>query len=362
MIPIAVPLIGDEELHAIEIVLRSGMLASGEFVSKFEMEFADYCNTDHAIAVNSGTAALHAALLSLDIGAGDEIIVPDFTFIASATSVSMCAARPVFADVDPATFTIDPESVLEAITPRTRAVIGVHLFGQPFEVSTLQQICEEHGLALIEDCAQAHGASYRGVRVGGFGDLGCFSFYPTKNMTTGEGGMITTDDSIAAERIRRIINHGQREKYFHTELGYNYRMTNISAAIGRVQLGKLDYMNRKRQQNAAIYNQNLKINGILPPVCREEGTHVYHQYVITIGEEFPMTRDVFITFLREKGIGTAVHYPIPVSSQPLYRDRTGGSPCPVSKSLARSVLSLPVHPGLGKEECLYICKTINEVK
>jgi perosamine synthetase len=361
VIPVARPAVGEEEIAAVAAVMRSGMLAQGEEVTAFEEEFAAYCGTAYAVGVNSGTAALHAALLALDVGPGDEVIVPSFTFIATATSVSICGATPVMADVEEGTYTIDPDAVRAAITPRTKAVIGVHLYGQPFALDPIREICEDAGLLLLEDCAQAHGAACRGKRVGGFGAAGCFSFYPTKNMTAGEGGMVTTDDAALAARIRRIINHGQSEKYLHTELGFNLRMTNIGAAIGRVQLAKLDAMNQKRQENAACLTAHLRAPGIATPVTREGATHVYHQYVVEVDEAFPLSRDELMAHLREQGIGSAVHYPIPVHRQPLYAEAAAGARCPVSDRLAARVLSLPVHPGVGAAECRHICETINEV-
>jgi len=374
MIPVGKPIIGDEEIAAVNEVMRSGMLAQGAVVTQFENEFAEFCGTKEAVGINSGTAALHAALLALGIADGDEVIVPSFTFIATATAVSMCGARPVMVDVDPKTYTINPDEVAKQISSKTKAVIGVHLFGQPFDVAPVKEICEDNGLFLIEDCAQAHGSVYKGKKVGGFGDAGCFSFYPTKNMTTGEGGMVTTDDLRLAEKVRRVINHGQSEKYLHTELGFNLRMSNLNAAIGRVQLSRLDGFNKKRQENAAFYNDNLNCTGISTPFCRDDSVHVYHQYVVELGDEFKMDRESFMNFLREKGIGSAVHYPIPVHMQPLYNpdfnkadNKTDNKAyyhkvdCPVSEELSKKVLSLPVHPGVGISECEYICETINRI-
>ncbi|MDG6258122.1 MAG: DegT/DnrJ/EryC1/StrS family aminotransferase [Methanomicrobiaceae archaeon] len=362
MIPIANPWIDSEEVCEVQRVLESGMLAQGAVVTQFERDFADYCGVEHAIATNSGTAALHAALLAAGIGAGDEVIVPSFTFFATASAVSMCGARPVFADIDADTFNISPDAIADRITPRTKAVIGVHLFGQPFDIAPVQELCADHDLVLIEDCAQAHGARYKGRKVGGFGKIGCFSFYPTKNMTTGEGGMITTDDAGIAERARRLVNHGQSEKYLHTELGYNYRMTNISAAIGSVQLRKLDRMNDLRRRHARHFSQTISRTDLRLPWCDPQAFHVYHQFVLTVTDEFPMSRDDFGTRLQIKGIGTAVHYPIPVHQQPLYRTAGDGPCCPVAETCAQRVLSIPVHPQITDTDCEYISRTINEVQ
>ena len=241
------------------------MLAAGEKVRELETKFADYCGTTHAVAMNNGTAALHAALLAADIGHGDEVIVPSFSFIATASAVLMCGAKPIFCDVNEQTFNIDTAQLEERVTPRTRAVIGVHLYGQPFDVEGVQKVCELHNLKLIEDAAQAHGALYNGGKVGSFGHFGCFSFYSTKNMITGEGGMVTTSEKAYAERLRLIINHGQSEKYVHTRLGYNYRMTDMAAALGIVQLKKLEKFNMRRRKNAEFYNANLSVKGLITP-------------------------------------------------------------------------------------------------
>lgn len=360
MISTASPWITGQEIKAVESVMRTGMLANGDIVQDFEREFAEYCATKHAIATNNGTSALHASLLALGIGAGDEVIVPDFTFIATATAVSMCGARPVFADVDLETYTIDPQCILEAITPKTRALIGVHLFGHPFDLDAVGEICDSNHIYLIEDCAQAHGAKYNGKRVGGSGISSCFSFYPTKNMTTGEGGMITTNDSELAAHLRRIINHGQTSKYLHTELGYNYRMTNIQGAIGKVQLQYLEEMNSTRKSNAQYLSDHLKMEGLSTPSCSSYANHVYHQYVVRLGEDFPMQRDDLIAFFRDKNIGTAIHYPLPIHSQPLYRMISDSCNNPISDELSQTVLSLPVHPKVSREDCGHICSAFRE--
>ena len=358
-IPIAQPRADAEEIDAVTRVLRSGMFAQGPVVAEFENEFARYCGVKHAIAVNSGTAALHAALASAGIGPGDEVIVPTFSFIATASCISMCGARPVFADVDPAYFSLDPEETRKLFTRSTKAVIGVHLFGQPFDIDPIQELCSDHDAVLIEDAAQAHGSVYKGKKVGGCGDAGCFSFYPTKNMTTGEGGMVTTDDDEYAGKIRRFINHGQSEKYLHTSIGYNYRMTDISGAIGLAQLGKLDGFNKRRIHNADYYNQHLKKTGILLPAQRKDCTHVFHQYVVRVTKDSSLSREQLMAALKEKGIGTAVHYPIPIHCQPVYKPISGKTHCPIAEELAGQVMSLPVHPQVSDEQLHYVCETLN---
>ncbi len=361
-IPVARPVIGQDEISAVTAVLESGMLAAGERVSEFERNFADYCGTTHAVAINNGTAALHAALLAADIGHGDEVIVPSFSFIATATAVSMTGAKPIFVDVDEQTFGIDPAKVQENVSPKTKAVIGVHLFGQPFDIQGIKQVCESHNLILIEDAAQAQGAMFNGEKTGGFGQFGCFSFYATKNMTTGEGGMVTTSEKAFADRLRLLINHGQSEKYLHTRLGYNYRMTDIAAAIGLVQLKKLEKFNTRRRKNAEYYDSHISVKGLVTPVVAPGMHHVYHQYVIRLTDEFPMKRADFLEYLKAKGIGTAVHYPIPIHRQPLYANALEPDTCPVSTSLASSVMSIPVHPLLDQKELTYISDAINRVK
>ncbi|RPJ53829.1 MAG: DegT/DnrJ/EryC1/StrS family aminotransferase, partial [Methanobacteriota archaeon] len=283
------------------------------------------------------------------------------TFFATASSVSMCGATPVFADVDPRTFNIDPESASECISKKTKAIVGVHLFGQPFDVPALQEICTDHRLVLIEDAAQAHGATYKGRKVGGFGFAGCFSFYATKNMLTGEGGMITTDDRTAAERMRLFINHGQSQKYLHTVLGYNFRLTDMGSAIGLVQLRRLDEMNARRVHNAAYFDRHIRMPDCALPYRMPDATHVYHQYVLTLGDAFPLSRADLGAALKEKGIGTAVHYPIPLSRQPLYEASGAKDRCPVASRLSERVLSLPVHPQVSDAELSYMCTVLSEV-
>jgi len=360
-IPVARPAIGQDEITAVTAVLESGMLASGERVTEFEKKFADYCGTTHAVAINNGTAALHAALLAAGIGPGDEVIVPSFTFFATASAVSMTGAKPVFVDVNEKTFCIDPAQVENHITQKTKAVIGVHLFGQPFDIQGIKQVCESHNLTLIEDAAQAQGAMWNNEKAGAMGHMGCFSFYATKNMTTGEGGMVTTSDKALNERLRLLINHGQSEKYLHTRIGYNYRLTDVAAAIGIVQLKKLEKFNMRRRKNAEYFDTHISVKGLITPVVAPGMHHVYHQYVVRLTDEFPMKRADFMEYLKVKGIGTAVHYPIPIHHQPVYALANEADSCPVSTSLAASVLSIPVHPLLDQKELAYICDAINRV-
>lgn len=360
-IPVARPSVGREEIAAVTAVLESGMLAAGSRVAEFEQRFSEYCGAPFGVAVNNGTAALHAALLAAGIGPGDEVIVPAFTFYATASSVLMCGATPVFADVDERTFNIVPEEIGKKITPRTKAVIGVHLFGLPFDVPAVQEICRRHNLVLIEDAAQAHGALLNGKKAGSFGDLACFSFYATKNMITGEGGMVTTADKRLNDRLRLVINHGQSEKYLHTCLGYNYRMTDIAAAIGLVQLQRVEGFNEQRRKNAAYFGRHLTAKGLVLPAEVHGTRPVFHQYVLKVTDGFPMGRAEFMDYLKSHGIGSAIHYPVPLHRQPVFGLKNDPDPCPVSTRLAGEVLSLPVYPSLGEDQLAYICETINRV-
>ena len=358
-ISIAKPIIGEEEVEAVGDVLRSGMLTQGETVKRFEEEFSKYLNVRNSIAVSNGTIALDLALKALGLGPDDEVISPAFTFIATANCILYQGAKPVFADVDAKTFTIDPDDLLEKITPRTRAVIGVHLYGQPFDLKAVTQICEDRNIALVEDCAQAHGAEFEGKKVGSFG-TGCFSFYPTKNMTTGEGGMVTTNDDALAARLRLLRNHGDTGKYNHVALGYNYRMMNLQGAIGLLQLKRLEGFVAKRIENAERLNQNIRIMGLTTPYKASNVRHVYNQYVLRLEDSFPASREKLMEGLQAKGIASAVHYPKAVYEQPLYRELGYGKErCPVSEDVARRVMSLPVHPSLSPSDLTYIAETLN---
>jgi perosamine synthetase len=357
MIPIAKPMIGKEEIEAVNRILESGMLTQGKEVEAFEKEFATYIGVKNAVAVANGTAALDLALKALGIKEGDEVITTPFTFISTANAILYQRARPVFADIDPSTYNLDPNAVLESITPKTKAIIVVHLYGQPCDMDAFLQIAEDHRLLLIEDCAQAHGAEFRGEKVGKFGDASVFSFYPTKNMTTGEGGMVVTDRDEVAEKVRMLRDHGQSSKYVHEELGYNLRMTNIAAAIGRVQLRKLDLFNEKRTRNARKMIEGLKnLKSIVLPFVDSRVKHVFNQFVVRVEE-----RDYVAKRLSEMGIATAVHYPKPVHHQPLYRKL--GYPeeiCPNAIEASKKVLSLPVHPALSDADVERIIRALRE--
>jgi perosamine synthetase len=357
-IPIAAPQIGDEERDAVLAVLDSGQLAQGPVVEAFEEEFARWCGVRHAVAVSSGTAALHLLLLAHGLKEGDEVITPAFTFVASANVALYVGARPVFADIELETYCLDPARVEAAITPRTRAIMPVDLYGHAAAIDELRQVAERHGLLLLEDACQAHGAEIDGVRTGALGVDATFSFYPTKNMTTAEGGMVTTDDERIADKIRLLRQHGARDRYKHEILGFNYRMTDISAAIGRAQLPKLDRFNEVRRRHAASLTRGLTgVHGVVPPREREGFRHVYHQYTVRVEHD----RDGVQKKLRELGIGTAVHYPIPVHEQPLYKGLGFGAvSLPNSELAAKQVLSLPVHPGLSDSDIERIVDSVRQ--
>jgi dTDP-4-amino-4,6-dideoxygalactose transaminase len=344
-ISVAAPHIGDEEKRAVMAVLDSGHLAQGPVVESFEREFAAFCGVRHAIAVNSGTAALHLLMLAHGIGEGDEVVTSPFTFIASANAALFTGAKPVFVDVEPETFCLDPAAVEAAITPRTRAIMPVDLYGHPAQIFALRDIAERHGLVLLEDACQAHGAAIGDRKAGALGVSAAFSFYPTKNMTTAEGGMVTTDDDDIARKVGVLRQHGAAERYQHQVLGYNFRMTDIAAAIGRVQLARLDAFNERRRRNASVLDEGLAgVAGITTPRERAGYRHVYHQYTVRVARD----RDRFQARLRDLGVGSAIHYAVPVHRQPLYVDLGYGAvSMPESERAASEVLSLPVHPDLA---------------
>ena len=354
MIPIARPQMGDEEQRAVSDALASGSLAQGPRVRELEERFAAFVGTRRAVATSSGTTALHLALLSAGIGEGDEVITVPFTFIASANSVLYTGARPVFVDIDERDFCIDPALIEAAITPRTRAIMPVSLYGQPADLPAIGEIAQRHGLALIEDAAQAHGAAIGERRSGTWG-IGCFSFYPTKNMTTGEGGMITTEDEDAADRAHLLREHGMKVRYHHDVLGYNFRMTDIHAAIGLAQLDKLPANNERRRAIAARYDAELR--GVITPGVRDGVTHVYHQYTIRVAR-----REEFAERLRERGIGTGIYYPLPVHRQRPFVDLGYGDQVfPVTERLTAEVVSIPVHPSLTDTEVDTVTTAVNAV-
>lgn len=357
-VPIAKPIINDEEIENVVEVLKSGMIAQGPKVEEFEQKFAEWVGAKYGIATNSGTSALHVALLACGIGEGDEVITTPFTFIATGNAIVYTGATPVFADIDLDTYDIDPDSIEDLITDKTKAILPVQLYGQSADMDKIREIADEYSLKVIEDAAQAHGAMYNDEKVGSMGDMACFSFYPTKNMTTGEGGMITTDDEELAEKARIFRAHGSSIKYQHDEIGYNFRMTDIAAAIGLAQLNNIDEFNDKRIENANYLNEGLKdVEGIITPYSPENRKHVYHQYTIRVTKG---NRDEWAELISNKGIGTGIHYPIPLYNQPIYEELGFKGNCPVAEEAADNVISLPVHPSLTKEDLDLIIEAVKE--
>ena len=357
-VPIAKPIIGEEEIENVVEVLKSGMIAQGPKVMEFEEKFANWIGAKYGIATNSGTSALHVALLACGIGEGDEVITTPFTFIASGNAIVYTGATPVFADIDLDTYTIDPDKIEDLITDKTKAILPVQLYGQAADMDKIREIAEKHDLKIIEDAAQAHGAEYNGEKVGTLGDIACFSFYPTKNMTTSEGGMITTNDEELAKKAQMFRAHGASERYHHDEIGYNFRMTDIAAAIGLAQLKVIDEFNDKRISNADYLNEQLKdVEGIVTPKSPDNYKHVYHQYTIRVEKG---NRDDWVEFLTNKGIGTGIHYPIPLYNQPIYKKLGIEGDCPLAEKAADNVISLPVHPSLTKEDLDLVVDAVKE--
>ncbi len=347
-IGIAKPLLGSDEIEQVSSVLSSGMIASGPVTKLFEQEFAEFVGARFACAVNNGTAALSLALLAVGIEPGDEVITTPMTFVATANAILSCGATPVFADIDEKTFNLSPESTEAVITERTKAIMPVHLYGLPAEMDEFRRIADEHGLFLIGDAAQAHGAGLGNRKVGTLADVECFSFYPTKNMTTGEGGMVTTDDENLYNRLNSIRNHGrpnsQLGMYEHDRFGLNLRLTDIGSAIGRVQLRKLPNFNSARARNATILMDALKdVDGITLPETPKGMTHAWHQFTIRTENRADLA-----SYLKSNGIGTGIYYPRLIQDYPhlgQYR-----ADCPVAARVVKEVISLPVHPGLSTDD------------
>ena len=349
MIPIAKPILGEEEKNAVSRVMESGNVAQGPEVEKFENEYSEFVNGLECIAVNSGTSALHLGLLAAGVGIGDEVIVPSFTFAATANAVSLTGAKPVFADITPSTFCMDPDFVDGLINSRTVALMPVHLYGHPADMEALNRIASRHGLAVFEDAAQAHLSESDGKPAGCHGTFGAFSFYPTKNMTSGEGGMVVTQDSAVAKKVRLLRNQGMEKKYENEIVGFNMRMTDIAAAIGRVQLKKLPEWTERRIRNANILDNNLE--GVVVPKVLEGAKHVYHQYTIRVSD-----RDNMIKKLSQAGVGYGIYYENPVHRLPSFNFEIE---LPETERAAMEVLSLPVHPSLSDLEIETIVKAVN---
>jgi dTDP-4-amino-4,6-dideoxygalactose transaminase len=353
--------IKDEIQEALNSVLEKTAFAAGPFAARFEKEFAEFCGTKHAIGVGSGTDALWAALLAADVGPGDEVITVPDTFIATAEAISVCGGRPVFVDIEEPTYNMDPARLEAAITPRTKAIIPVHLFGQMADMDPIMAIARKHGLRVIEDACQAHGARYKERRAGSIGDAGCFSFYPGKNLGAyGEAGAVVTNDDEIADRIRMFRDHGQQKKYHHAMVGWNARMDGFQGAVLTVKLKYIDSWNVSRRENAATYGRFLAdgADGLIPPVEADYATHIYHIYAVRVKD-----RDTLMDALGKKGISTGIHYPIPLHLTGAYRSlgyKEGDFP--VAERCAAEFVSLPMFPELTSEQIHYVADAIKEWK
>ncbi|MEM2636745.1 MAG: DegT/DnrJ/EryC1/StrS family aminotransferase [Candidatus Korarchaeota archaeon] len=373
MIPFAKPEISGDVMKDFSRIVSSGMLTDGGYVREFEKQFAAYIGARYGVACSSGTAALHVALQALGIGPGDEVITTPYTFIATANAALFLGAIPVFVDIDEGTFNIDPSKIKERITPKTRAIVAVHLFGHPADMDPIIEVADDHGIPVVEDAAQAHGSKYKGKRVGSIGTIGAFSFYPTKNMTTSEGGMLVTNSAELAEKMRQIVNQGQREKYDHVILGYNYRMTEIAAAIGLEQLKRIEEFNDRRRKIARIYNSAiLEKSWFIPPTERDWAHHVYHLYAPRVADEKLKPR--VLDYLRSKGVDARGGYPCPLYRQKLFLNvndervipfsRIVRFPdyskihLPVTEKVVNQVFHVPLYPALTDENVNYIAELL----
>lgn len=357
--------IAQETDAAILAVLKSGYYIGGPVVSEFEQQFAEYVGTSHAIGCNSGTDALYLAVLALEIGPGDEVITPSFTFFATAEMVSQTGATPVFVDIDPLTFNLDPHKLEAAITPKTKAIIPVHLFGQPVDMGMVMAIAEKHHLFVIEDCAQATGAKWQDQQVGSWGHINAFSFFPTKNLGgCGDGGAVTTNDPVLADKVRMLKEHGSRQRYFHEEIGINSRLDALQAAILQIKLRYLDEWNQQRQQAAQLYTELLNpIPHLILPTEIDGGEHVWNQYTIRIQNDDSqgISRDCVREKLQESGVLSMIYYPIPLHLQVVYQSL--GYPLgsfPQTEAIAEQVLSLPMFPGINVEEQKQVAYALKE--
>lgn len=359
MIPISEPNLGKEELKNVINCIKTNWISSkGKYVSEFEKKFSKYCGCRFGVSTSSGTTALHLALKALGVGKGDEVILPTLTFAATANVVIHCGAKPVFVDSEPVTWNIDPERIEEKITDKTKVIIPVHLYGHPCDLDPIIDIAKDHGLFIVEDAAEAHGAEYKKRKVGSFGDIGCFSFYGNKIITTGEGGMCITDNEELAERMRILKNHGMdpNKKYWHPFVGFNFRLTNLQAAVGLAQLKKLDKFIKIKRANAKLYNSLLEdVEGITLPPEESWAKNVYWMYSILIENDFRVSRDKLMKELKEKGVETRPFF-YPVHTMPPYHTEEH---FPVSEELSRKGISLPSSTNLKKDEIEYITEIIS---
>jgi len=359
MISIAQPSISRTEINAVSNVLRSGKLVMGKKVEEFEENFANFIGTRYSIATSNGTTALYLALLALDIGPGDEVITTPFSFIASANAILFTGAKPVFVDIDPKTFNLDPKLLSSKISQKTKAILPVHLYGLPSNMPEILRVAKKHQLLVVEDACQAHGAAIKRKKAGSFGNLACFSFYATKNMTTGEGGIITTNSLRLANKIKLLRSHGMKKRYYHTSIGYNFRMTDIAATMGIEQLKKLDAFNKIRRRNADRLSKALaSTRGIVLPESPDGYIHAYHQYTIRILKNFPLSRASLLKKLEKAGIEGLIYYPVSIHQQKAYRSLGHTETLRVAELASKEVLSLPIHPNVTVKDIDYIVSII----
>ncbi len=366
MIPVCEPLIGEKELEYVIDCLKTNWIGSqGKYIAEFEARFASYCGCQYGIATTSGTTALHLALASLDIGPGDEVIIPTFTMIATAFAIAYTGAKPVLVDSESETWNMDVTKIEEKVTDRTKVILPVHIYGHPCNMEPIMEVAKKHDLYVIEDAAEVHGAEYKGRKAGGIGHVGCFSFYANKIITTGEGGMIVTNDETIAERARALKNLAfpKERRYLHSEVGFNYRMTNIQAAIGLAQLERIDELAEMRRRNAQLYNSYLKdIPGLTLPTEKEWAKNVYWMYSVLIEGEFGSSRDEVMIRLREDGVDTRTFF-IPMHQQPVFQSMRlfGSESYPVAEELSRKGLHLPSASGLAEQQIETISQALKKI-
>ncbi len=366
LIYINLPKIGEEEIEAVIKVMRSGMLTSGlgmgPAVTEFEKGFAKMACAKHAVAVNTGTAALHAAVMAIGVKHGDEVILPSFTFVATAEAVALAGANPVFADIDPETYNLAPSAVEKALTKKTKAILPVDLYGFSADMKPLREIADKNGLALVEDAAQAHGTTYEGKSVGAIADAACWSMYAAKNIMTGEGGVITTNNDQIAETLRMIRTHGEKAKYASLILGTNYRMSEMQAAIGNVQLERLAGFLAKRRQNAQQLTKILgKNRKLILPYESKDRLHSWYLYTARLKDATETQRNSLLQELKNKGIGAEAYYVNPVHQMPFYRENFGTPKLPETEKASKQVFSLPIHPGVTEEQVQFIGDTVQSL-
>jgi len=361
-IPIAKPIFTEEAIEEVADVIRSGYLRQGPKTKQFEEEFAEFVGSKYAYAVSNGTAALHLAYMSL-LEHGDEVIVPAFTFIATAATVHYTGCTPIFADVDPDTYMIDPEDVKEKITPKTKAIVPVHLFGNAADLNTLAQIAHDHTLHLIGDSAQAHGTKYASRDIGSLGTLNSYSFYPSKTMSTGEGGMVTTNSQKLYDKGCLLRAHGDDARYHHVVLGLNYRITDMASTLGLHQLKELpNWLNRRKRIGEYLHDKIMEIEGLKPQETTPNAEHSYSYFTLTLDpEQYNCTRDQFIGALEAENISAAVHYPLSLTEQPIIKEKYNPPSCPVSEQLSKTIFSLPMHTQLTQTDLENIVKGVEKV-